>query len=213
MPTSLPALPPAPTRLGDYLIGRLRDLGVGHVFGVPGDFVLTLFGKLAASDLVVVNTCDEQGAGFAADAYARTRGLGVVCVIYGLADPVCRPLVLVGDGAFQMTGLELSTAVRFGLAAVVVLLNNAGYTTEHLMLDGPFNDVLPWRHHRLPELLGAGRAFLVATEDDLDRALAATAETETYCLLDVTLDPRDVSPALRCLTDRLGSAARAEAEE
>src|SRR5438045_7754658 len=37
---------------------------------------------LQKSKLQVVNTCDEQGAGFAADAYARVRGLGVVCVTY-----------------------------------------------------------------------------------------------------------------------------------
>jgi TPP-dependent 2-oxoacid decarboxylase len=34
--------------------------------------------------LPLVNTCDEQGAGFAADAYARLRGIGVVCVTYGV---------------------------------------------------------------------------------------------------------------------------------
>ena len=34
------------------------------------------------SQLRVINTCDEQGAGFAADAYARVRGLGAVCVTY-----------------------------------------------------------------------------------------------------------------------------------
>jgi indolepyruvate decarboxylase len=93
----------------------------------------------------------------------------------------------------------------------VVVLNNGGYTTERLMIDGPFNDVLPWAYHRLPDLLGAGRGFLVETEGDLDRALAAAAaETETFCLLDVRLDRMDVSPALRRLTERLGSSARAE---
>ncbi|MGH8008616.1 MAG: thiamine pyrophosphate-binding protein, partial [Candidatus Binatia bacterium] len=70
------------TRIGDYLIERLAAHGVGHVFGVPGDFVLSFMSKMAApgSPLTLVNTCDEQGAGFAADAYARVRGLGVVCV-------------------------------------------------------------------------------------------------------------------------------------
>ena len=44
-----------------------------------------------------------------------------------LANPRRRPLVLVGDGAFQMTGLELGTAVRYHLNPVVLVLNNAGY--------------------------------------------------------------------------------------
>ena len=51
--------------------------GVQHVFGIPGDYALGLFRDLEASSLKLVNTCDEQGAGFAADAYARVRGLGV----------------------------------------------------------------------------------------------------------------------------------------
>src|SRR5690349_17468997 len=65
-----------------YLISRLEELGVGHVFGIPGDYVLGFYDQLVASNLKVINTCDEQGAGFAADAYARIRGLGVVCITY-----------------------------------------------------------------------------------------------------------------------------------
>jgi TPP-dependent 2-oxoacid decarboxylase len=70
--------------IGDYLIEQLSARGVRHVFGVPGDYVLSFFRKLEESPLQVVNTTDEQGAGFAADAYARLNGLGVVCVTYGV---------------------------------------------------------------------------------------------------------------------------------
>src|SRR5229473_2181 len=68
--------------IGEYLIQRLYAHGVRHVFGIPGDYVLGFYDLLSRSKLRVVNTCDEQGAGFAADAYARIRGLGVVCVTY-----------------------------------------------------------------------------------------------------------------------------------
>jgi indolepyruvate decarboxylase len=69
--------------VGSYLIQRLYDYGVRHVFGVPGDFVLGFYHELIQSNkLKVINTCDEQGAAFAADAYARINGLGVVCVTY-----------------------------------------------------------------------------------------------------------------------------------
>ena len=40
-----------------------------------------------------------------------------------------RPYVLVGDGAFQMTGAEVSTAVRLGLNPIIIVLNNDGYGT------------------------------------------------------------------------------------
>jgi len=68
--------------ISDYLINKLYEAGVRHVFGIPGDFVLNFFKKLEESKLKLVNVCDEQGAGYAADAYARVNGLGVVCVTY-----------------------------------------------------------------------------------------------------------------------------------
>src|SRR6266513_2536998 len=68
--------------VGEYLIQRLSAHGVRHVFGIPGDYVLGFYDLLQKSKLRIVNTCDEQGAGFAADAYARVRGLGAVCVTY-----------------------------------------------------------------------------------------------------------------------------------
>src|SRR6266436_2286538 len=71
-----------PPGIGDYLIQRLYDHGVRHVFGIPGDYVLGFYDLLHRSPLRIINTCDEQGAGFAADGYARVRGLGAVCVTY-----------------------------------------------------------------------------------------------------------------------------------
>jgi indolepyruvate decarboxylase len=46
--------------IGDYLIAQLSAHGVGHVFGVPGGYVLGVYDLLARSDLHVVNTCDER---------------------------------------------------------------------------------------------------------------------------------------------------------
>src|ERR1700742_1436402 len=68
--------------IGAYLIRRLGEEGIGHVFGVPGDYCLGFFALLEKSPLTVINTCDEQGAGFAADAYARMNGLGVCAITY-----------------------------------------------------------------------------------------------------------------------------------
>src|SRR6059058_2387455 len=68
--------------IGEYLIQRLYAHGVRHVFGIPGDYVLGFYDQLSKSPLKTITTCDEQGAGFAADAYARVRGLGAVCITY-----------------------------------------------------------------------------------------------------------------------------------
>lgn len=67
---------------GEYLIRRICETGTGHVFGVPGDYILNFYAPLDRSLLEVINTCDEQGAGFAADAYARMQGFGVACATY-----------------------------------------------------------------------------------------------------------------------------------
>lgn len=57
-------------------------------------------------------------------------GLGLpAAVAAGLARPELRPVVIEGDGCFGMTGMELSTAVRYGVPLVVVLLDNSGYGT------------------------------------------------------------------------------------
>lgn len=65
------------------LIDAFKARNVDHVFGIPGDYVLSVFSEFESSNIEMINTCDEQGAGFAADAYARVRGLAAVCVTYG----------------------------------------------------------------------------------------------------------------------------------
>ncbi|MEQ1862767.1 MAG: thiamine pyrophosphate-binding protein [Chthoniobacteraceae bacterium] len=170
---------------------------IGENTIVVADVGNALFG---AMDLFIHRRTEFLGpAYYASMGFAMPAALGAQC-----ARPELRPLVLVGDGAFQMTGMELSAIVRQRLNPVIVVLNNAGYGTERHIHDGPFNDVLAWNYHKLPEVLGAGRAFLVETELQLDAALDAAAQhTESYCLIDVRLDPLDHSAALGRLAERL----------
>ncbi|HEX5500194.1 MAG TPA: thiamine pyrophosphate-dependent enzyme, partial [Thermomicrobiales bacterium] len=157
----------------------------------------------------------RRGVGFLAPAYYASLGFSVPASVgVGLADPAARPIVLVGDGAFQMTGVELSTAVRFGVCPIVIVLNNDGYATERFLLDGRFNDILRWRYAQLPELLGAGRGMMVETDGELARALsAALADKTAFSLIEVCLARDDVSASLRQLTERLGQAATATRPE
>lgn len=159
----------------------------------------------AAADLTI-----RHPAAFLSPAYYTSMGFAVPGAIGAqLARPDLRPLVLVGDGAFQMTGMEISTAARFGLSPIVVVLNNGGYGTERPMTDGPFNDIPAWRFSRLPEMIGAGQGFEVFTETDFEQALqAALSRTDCPSVLDVHLDPDDHSPALKRLTDALGAKVR-----
>jgi indolepyruvate decarboxylase len=156
-----------------------------------------LFG---AADLYI-----HQRTEFVGPAYYASMGFAVPAAIGAqLANPSLRPLVIVGDGAFQMTGMELTTALRQNLNPIVLVLNNAGYGTERQIHNGPYNDILPWEYSRIPEVLGGGRGYIASTEDELDRALlAARADFARMSIIDARLDPLDRSPALERLAERL----------
>ncbi len=77
---------PARWTVGSYLVERLRQVGVRHVFGVPGDYVLGLMDEIVDSEIEFVGTCNELGAGYAADAYARVNDVGAVCVTYAVGE-------------------------------------------------------------------------------------------------------------------------------
>ncbi|HXQ23236.1 MAG TPA: thiamine pyrophosphate-binding protein [Candidatus Acidoferrales bacterium] len=187
-----PGQPVTVQRLFQRLNSFLDDETV--VIADPGDAMFAGVDLFIQSRTEFLSPAYYTSLGFAVPA-----GLGVQ-----LANPQLRPLVLVGDGAFQMTGMELSTVARFQLNPIVVVLNNRGYGTERPMQDGSFNDVLLWRFSRIPEILGAGKGFDVHTEDELDAALhAARAYIDGFSILDVHLDPKDCSKALQRMTASL----------
>lgn len=80
--------PSAPISVGRYLATRLRQLGVGHLFGLPGDFNLALLDELLSVDgLDWVGTTNELNAAYAADGYARIRrGVGALVTTYGVGE-------------------------------------------------------------------------------------------------------------------------------
>jgi len=71
-------------------------------------------------------------------------------------------MVLMGDGSFQMTGMEISTAARYGLSPTLVVINNGGYETERLIVNGPFNDVSVWTYRNITEVIGARQGIFGA---------------------------------------------------
>jgi TPP-dependent 2-oxoacid decarboxylase len=143
---------------------------------------------------------------FLSPAYYLSMGFAVPAAIGAqLANPKLRPTVIVGDGAFQMSGMEISTIIRFSLNPIIIVLNNEGYGTERPMLDGPFNDILPWNYSKIPGLVNHGKGFVVETEDQLEESLSAAINihSDECCILDIHLDMHDGSPALQRLTEVL----------
>src|SRR6516162_4168846 len=76
------------TTVAGYLLTRLNQAGVGTVFGVPGDYNLPLLDAVGAATptMAWAGTATEQGAGYAADSYARLRGLGAVITTFGVGE-------------------------------------------------------------------------------------------------------------------------------
>ncbi len=178
------------SRLFDCLNAQIRD-----DIAVVADVGDALFASL---DLTM------REAEFVACGYYASLGFAVPGSMgVQLARPACRPLVLVGDGAFQMTGVELSSSARYGLSPIVVVLDNAGYGTERPMLDGEFNDVHPWHVSAITKLIGHGSSATVRTEAEFSTAIESALNDESLSVIHVHIAPDDRSPALERLTASL----------
>ena len=188
------------------LFARLNRL----LSSAPGMTVIADIGDslFGAADLEM-----DRQTEFLSPAYYTSMGFGVPAAVgASMANPGARILVVVGDGAFQMTGMEISTIARYGLNPIVVVLNNHGYTTERFLLDGPFNDIQDWAYHRIPDVVGAGLGLEVRTAGELDRALEEAIKNVTsFSLINVHIDPYDRSPALERLAQRLSKIVTASA--
>lgn len=145
---------------------------------------------------------------FLSPAYYTSMGFAIPASLGAqVANQDLRPIVLVGDGAFQMTCLELSTALKLGFNPIVIVLNNKGYTTERFLQEGPFNDIPDWKYHNITDLIGGGWGFEVSTEGDLEKAIkAALANKDSLSVINVHLEPTDVSPALTRLADKMSKS-------
>jgi indolepyruvate decarboxylase len=189
--------PPDSARMTVRALFRMLNEFLTEEMVVIADIGDSLFG---AADLTI-----HRRTEFISPAYYTSMGFAVPASIGAqLANPALRPIVLVGDGAFQMTGLELSTTARLGLNPIVIVLNNHGYGTERQIGDGPFNDIRNWSFSKVTELLDAGWGFVVRTVADFHKALQASlANQDTFSIIEVDLDPRDTSPALERLGRRL----------
>lgn len=144
---------------------------------------------------------------FLSPAYYTSMGFAVPAALgVHVARPKARVVAIVGDGAFQMTGMELSNLVRYKYPTVVIVLDNHGYGTERLLHPGDwkFNDVQPWEYHKLPQVLGGGTGYLVKTEGDFDCALdAAWRDRSGPSIIQVKIDEKDCSRALANLAARM----------
>jgi indolepyruvate decarboxylase len=153
----------------------------------------------------------SRRAEFIAPAYYLSMGFAVPASIgVSMANPSLRPFVLVGDGAFQMTGNELSTAVRLGLRPIILILNNDGYGTMRRIRDGRFNLITRWDYGRICDLVGGGSASVARTKGELDGAIRRAMGSNEVCVIDVRVPRDDMSPQLFAMSSELARLRNAK---
>lgn len=144
---------------------------------------------LNASDLFV-----PENVGFIGQAFYLSIGYSIPAALgVKLAAPDKRPVVLVGDGAFQMTAQELSTIIWHNQNPVIFLINNDGYTLERMIHgEGSYNELNMWHYYRLPEVFRGEWGCQVKTEDELENALQkAKNSPDSLAFIEVWLDRND----------------------
>jgi indolepyruvate decarboxylase len=187
---------------------------------VPGQkitlarFARRMDGFLTSSNLIVADTGNAilfsadlylpKDIEYIAQSFYASIGFSVPAALgVKLAAPGRRPVVFVGDGAFQLTGQEVSTLIRQNLNPIIFLLNSDGYSVERAMHDGPFNNIQMWKYSRLPEVFGGGWGMEVRTEDELEQALSrAMAQSDSLAFIEIFLDRRDFAPGLKKLVGK-----------
>lgn len=156
----------------------------------------------ASSELVIHEKTD-----FLSPAYYTSMGFSVPAALGAcVAKPNDRVLVIVGDGAFQMTGQEMSSLIRLGHDPVIIVLDNHGYGTERFLQEGTwkYNEIAVWNYSKLPEVYGGGKGYLVATESEFDLALsAAWADRSQLHLIHAKMVEGDASSTLTRLANKL----------
>ncbi|WP_322011647.1 alpha-keto acid decarboxylase family protein [Paraburkholderia sp. J12] len=136
-----------------------------------------------------------------------------------LAAPQRRPVLVIGDGSAQLTIAELGTLIRQHVNALVLVINNGGYTVERA-IHGPeaaYNDIAHWDWTALPGALGKGRdsfSARVSTVGQLRNALRdADRLPDRLTLIEAVVPQLDVPPLLRELARAAGVANQVAARQ
>jgi indolepyruvate decarboxylase len=121
---------------GDYLLARLAEIGIRHVFGVPGDYHLAFLDHVLDSEqLTRVGNANELSAAYAADGYARVHGAGALLTAYGLGEPSAINGIAGAYAEYvpviHVVGLPATSAQR------------AGARVHHALGDGDYRHFAP----------------------------------------------------------------------
>lgn len=176
---------------------------------------------LAPDDIILV---DQGTAAFGAAALSLPAGAEVLVqplwgsIGYALpaafgaqtAFPHRRVILIIGDGAAQLTIQELGTMLRDGQTPVILLLNNDGYTVERAIhgANQRYNDIAGWSWTLVPQALSRecqAECWRVKQVVQLEEVLARLAKPQRLSLIEVVLPKADLPELLRTVTRALES--------
>ncbi|WP_329326370.1 alpha-keto acid decarboxylase family protein [Streptomyces sp. NBC_01689] len=206
------------TSVVQHVLNRLRDIGVQHVFGVPGDYAFPLNDAIAEHpDVAWVGSCNELNAAYSADGYARVHGVGAVCTTYGVGELSA----LCGIAGAYTEHLPLFHLV--GMPAMPVQAHHT--TVHHTLGNGEFN-----LFHQMAQPAVCASAIMtpqnVAAETERLIAAALYHRRPVYMAFPSDLatmpvvgeaqpipapasDPAQVNAAVQAISDMLGKAKSA----
>ncbi len=145
-----------------------------------------LFGGL---DIRVPHT-----GGYLAQGFYASMGFAVPAALGAQIGSGLRPLVLCGDGGFQMTGPEISHAPAKHANPIVLVINNGGWGIFRPVAERrDLLEIPPWPYAQLARDWG-GAGFDARTVDELRRALRAAHECTSFAIIDVRVERNDLSP-------------------
>jgi indolepyruvate decarboxylase len=178
---------------------RDEPIKVRHVINLLNEFLSTHPDMPLVADTgdALFASVDIRANECIAPAYYGTMGFSIPASLGAQIASGRRPLVLVGDGAFQMTGSEISHAVKYGCNPIIVLLNNTRWEMlQAFFPEARYNETVAWPFAKLAELWG-GRGIRAFTPHQFREALATADDERRFTLIEVGLTQGDVSPILR----------------
>ena len=142
---------------------------------------------------------------FFSDAYYLSMGFAAPAAIGAMiANRTSKTFAIIGDGAFQMTGTELSTAALHNLDPVVILINNDGYGTQRHIIDGKFNNINMWDYTKIVDLINYGKAVKVHTKGQLEQAISEARSYNKLYFIEVIVPRDDCSASLQRMGEAIG---------
>jgi len=185
--------------VSDYLLGRLAELGADTIFGVPGDYTLQLLDHIVDHGQVSWTGCtNELNAGYAADGYARIRGIGALCTTFGVGE-LSAINAIAGSYAEYVPVVHLVGAPASGVQA-------AQRVVHHSLGDGIFSHFLDMH---VPVTCARAVLTPATAAAEIDRVLCAVRDQHLpgYLLLPADLaeapcpPPAEPLPAPAPITD------------